>query len=168
METTSLEKTLCPYIGVKMIFATPMTFGDYQKRKGLECPTEGAGAPGYLVRYHPDNYESWSPKSVFEAAYFPINQPTKLEQADIDRFVSRSPVVGAFNINPKTTLVHVQMPNGWDDYEASSCVEPENYDSEIGKQCAMSNIKGRLWKHLGFVLQWARHGLRYKEQEESK
>lgn len=41
------------YIGVKMIDATPQT------KDGKE---------GYMVVYE-DNYESWSPKDVFEKAY---------------------------------------------------------------------------------------------------
>ena len=161
----SLEDALRPYIGVKMIHAVPMTYGEFQKHKGKECAEEGAGAPGYLVRYHPDNYESWSPKSVFEAAYFPIDNPTKLDWPDINRFVGQSPIVEVTDIPPKTTLVHIQMPNGWNEYEASSCVDHENYDPAFGKYYAMDNIKNKLWKHLGFVLQWARHGLKYKEDK---
>lgn len=42
------------YIGVKMVQAEPM---------------EKDGKAGYKVVY-PDGYESWSPKEVFEEAYF--------------------------------------------------------------------------------------------------
>ena len=41
-------------IGTKIIHAEPM---------------EKNGRPGYKVVYAPDNYESWSPKDVFEEAY---------------------------------------------------------------------------------------------------
>ena len=51
---------------------------------------------------------------------------------------------------------------GWKDYEVSSCVDPANYDEELGKQYALANIASRLWKNLGFVLQWADHGLKTK------
>ena len=162
---TTLENALCPYIGVKMIYAAPMTFGEFQKHKGKECAEEGAGAQGYLVRYHPDNYESWSPKAVFESAYFRIDVPHRLMKSDIDRFVKLSPSIEATEIPHKTTMVHVKMPNGWDEFETSSCVERENYDQSLGTEIAMSNIKNRLWKHLGFVLQWAKHGLVYKEEK---
>lgn len=43
------------YIGVKRIEA---------------YPEDRDGQPGYAVIY-PDGYVSWSPKTVFEAAYFP-------------------------------------------------------------------------------------------------
>lgn len=42
------------YVGVKMVQAEPM---------------EKDGKEGYKVVY-PDGYESWSPKEVFEEAYF--------------------------------------------------------------------------------------------------
>jgi hypothetical protein len=42
------------YIGVKMVEAEPQ---------------EKDGKPGYAVKYE-DGYTSWSPKDVFERAYF--------------------------------------------------------------------------------------------------
>lgn len=47
-------------------------------------PEERDGNPGYAVIY-PDGYKSWSPKAVFEAAYFPIEKANILTQNDIDR-----------------------------------------------------------------------------------
>ena len=45
------------YVGVKQVQA-------WEQEKD--------GRPGYAVKY-PDGYISWSPKDVFEAAYFPIS-----------------------------------------------------------------------------------------------
>lgn len=155
--------TMKTYIGVKSIEAKPMNLGEYNAHRGWSVysgspiPEENPQRPGYLVRYA-DGYENWSPKEAFESAYFAIDVPNKLTGADIDRFVGEG--VEASKIGPKSTMVHVTMHNGWEDYEVSSCVDQANYDDEIGKQCALDNIKHRLWKHLGFVLQWARHGLK--------
>ena len=52
------------------------------------------------------------------------------------------------------------MPSGFIDWEASSCVTPGNYNQEIGKQVALEHIENRVWKMLGFVLQWGVHGIR--------
>jgi len=134
------------YLGVKRIQAEP-------------C--EKGGKAGYKVIY-PDGYESWSPKDVFEKAYFPIERPDKISPGDIDRFVSIS---GYQTIDPKTTLVRVRLVNGFLDYEASSCVDPVNYDGAIGYEIGMGHIKDRLWKLMGFVLQWADHGLEKKSEE---
>ena len=57
------------YIGVKLIKAMPMTRGEYNNYRGWIIPKdENPDDDGYLVVYK-DNYESWSPKGVFEEAY---------------------------------------------------------------------------------------------------
>lgn len=150
--------TMTTYIGVKSIEAKPMTFGEYNTMRGYPIPAHlDPQCPGYMVRY-PDGYESWSPKDAFEAAYFPITLPNKLVPADIDRFVGDK--MDTLKVGDKSVLVSVKYPSGFVDHEVSSCVDPENYDEEIGKGVAIGRIKGRLWGHLGFVLQWARYGLK--------
>ena len=57
------------YIGAKIIEATPMSRGDYNKYRGWTIPAdENPADEGYLVKYS-DGYESWSPKKQFEEAY---------------------------------------------------------------------------------------------------
>ena len=57
------------YIGIKRIDAKPMTRGEYNEYRGWEIPeNENPDDEGYLVKYS-DDYESWSPKNVFENAY---------------------------------------------------------------------------------------------------
>ena len=59
------------YIGEKKIEAKPMTRGEYNKYRGWNIPQdENPEDAGYLVK-HSDNYESWSPKEIFEEAYKP-------------------------------------------------------------------------------------------------
>lgn len=64
------------YIGIKKIKAEPMTRGDYNNFRGWNIPeNENPNDKGYIVKY-PDDYISWSPKSVFEEAYDEIgNKP---------------------------------------------------------------------------------------------
>lgn len=57
------------YIGTKMLHATPMTRGEYNKYRGWTIPeNENPDEEGYIVTYE-DGYESYSPKDVFEASY---------------------------------------------------------------------------------------------------
>ena len=67
------------FIGTKIILATKMTLGDYNKYRGWQIPPdEDPNTPGYLVEYtdggkpnlpgHP-GYVSWSPAPQFENAY---------------------------------------------------------------------------------------------------
>lgn len=63
------EEEMKRYIGVKIVEAKPMTRGEYNKYRGWTIPAnENPKDEGYLVVY-PDDYESWSPKNVFEEAY---------------------------------------------------------------------------------------------------
>lgn len=144
LNSYSRNKTDCrrTYIGVKRVYAERHTKGD---------------KPGYKVIYE-DGYESWSPKDVFEAAYFPIEEDNRLSPDDIDAFLNAGSI-GVEKRGDKSTLVEVTFPTGWRDYEVSSCVDPANYDEELGKKYALENIKRRLWNSLGFVLQWAHSGL---------
>ena len=57
------------FIGTKIIEATPMNLGDYNRHRGWEIPAdEDPTKEGYLVKYT-DGYLSWSPKQVFDEAY---------------------------------------------------------------------------------------------------
>lgn len=74
------------YIGTKFIQAVPMTREQYNEYRGWTLPADEDGNDeGYLVEYldggqsnHPahNGYVSWSPKNVFERAYFPTNGMT--------------------------------------------------------------------------------------------
>lgn len=56
------------YIGTKVVQAMPMTMTEAQKVLGREIKPATVEEDGYLVEYK-DGYMSWSPKSVFDAAY---------------------------------------------------------------------------------------------------
>jgi len=132
---------------------------DYLGVKRVEAePCEKDGKDGYRVIY-PDGHENWSSKDVFDREYFLIAKANSLSSDDIDRFISIS---GYQNIDPKTTLVRARLLSGFLDYETSSCVDPANYNGAIGYEVGIGHIKDRLWKMLGFVLQWADHGLENK------
>lgn len=132
------------YLGVKLIMAWPQAGKD--------------GQEGYAVKYS-DGYTSWSPKVEFERAYFPLQSTdgNKISQADVDAFLV-APEVS--QLDPKTTLVKQDTITGFVQYEVSSCVDPANYDHELGTILCVERIKDRLWPFLGFVLQWAKDGLK--------
>ena len=81
------------YIGVKRIQAEPQ---------------ERNGNPGYRVIYEPDGYESWSPKDVFEAAYLPIKEHSKLTDDDINNFIDASKI-HVEKRGEKSTLVEIEL-----------------------------------------------------------
>lgn len=44
--------------------------------------------------------------------------------------------------------------------DQSSCVKPENFNLGIGAAYAQIEAKNKIWEGLGFVLQWAKYGLK--------
>lgn len=146
------------YIGVKMIEAKEMNLGEYNKYRGWEIPhNEDPSRLGYLVKYD-NNYESWSPKEIFESAYFKLSgDGTKIMEEDVERFLGD---VSIRQVDPKTALVTATTLTGFVQHEASCCVDPKNYNEELGKKYGKERIKSRLWHCMGFVLQWAKNGLR--------
>lgn len=161
MENCAVE--MKNYIGVKIIQAKPMTRGDYNIYRGWDIPVdENADDPGYLVKYS-DTYESWSPKDVFESAYFEMDQDsTKITQDMVERF--RGPV-DYETFDEKTTHAFAYSQTGFVQHEVSSCVDPANYDEAVGVEICTEKINNTFWLCLGFVLQWARNGLAENKNE---
>lgn len=50
------------------------------------------------------------------------------------------------------TYVECRMKNGFTVRETTTCVDPANYDEEIGKQICLKRIEDQIWKLLGFEL----------------
>ena len=53
----------------------------------------------------------------------------------------------------KTTIVSAKLPNGFIITESSSCVDPANYDEEIGAKICKDRIKNKIWELEGYKLQ---------------
>ena len=53
----------------------------------------------------------------------------------------------------KTTIVKAVLKNGFILVEYSSCVDPVNFDMELGKKICMERIENKIWELLGFKLQ---------------
>lgn len=147
------------YIGVKLIKARPayringneIVYDLNRARNPNDVIEEG-----YEVIY-PDNYKSFSPKDVFEKAYYQILDPTKISEGDVFGFMKQG---YSLRLGEKTTVVLDTTITGFDIIGTSACVNPNNYDHAIGEGIARRDIKNKIWGHLGFVLQWAINGLK--------
>lgn len=42
----------------------------------------------------------------------------------------------------------------------TACVKPENFDLNVGSNYARIKAEDKIWEGLGFVLQWAKYGLK--------
>ena len=52
------------------------------------------------------------------------------------------------------TFVEVRMLNGFTVRESTTCVDPANYDEEIGKQVCLKRIEDKIWMLLGYEKQY--------------
>lgn len=55
--------------------------------------------------------------------------------------------------NKPVTYVTVRMKNGFTVRESTTCVDPKNYNEEIGKKICLEKIEDKIWFLLGYALQ---------------
>lgn len=76
----------------------------------------------------------------------------KVTEEYLDNLIADSDFV-SIKMGQKTTVVHLTLPNGFELVGTSACVDPVNYDQEIGEQIALGRIKDQLWLLEGYLLQ---------------
>lgn len=74
----------------------------------------------------------------------------KLQQFDEDKLV----------LVEKTTNTTLTCLTGFEVHGQAACVKPENFDLNIGSNYARIKAEDKIWEGLGFVLQWAKYGLK--------
>lgn len=145
-------------IGVKMVDIVPMSAFEAIE-KGYRVNKASLSDMGYEITY-PDGYKSWCPKDVADAAYFclsPENDGTKILEQDVDNFITAK---RGNRIGNKTTLMSLLTITGYECYGLSACVDVDNYNQEVGEKFALEKAKDAIWNGLGFVLQWAKYGIK--------
>lgn len=80
-----------------------------------------------------------------------MEKKNTVTQAQIENLVKES-LIEYTTLGDRTTLVRMILPNGFELIEASSCVDPANYDVEIGREVAMNKIVEHLWELEGYRL----------------
>lgn len=73
-------------------------------------------------------------------------------QEDIKEIINNSKVE-VQTVLDKCTIVTCQLPNGFIIVESSACVDPANYDENLGAQVCMERIVKKVWELEGYVLQ---------------
>jgi len=77
-------------------------------------------------------------------------EKTKVEESEVNALLSNAEVI---KVGKKSTVVCVTLPNGFEIVESAACVDPANYDEELGKKYALEKAKSKVWELLGFQLQ---------------
>lgn len=94
----------------------------------------------------------WNFTVVFDSN----DTPTKLTQTEIDNFIKD---VTVFKFGTKTTIVAATLQNDFVIVEQSSCVNPSDYNEEIGREICMKAVKDKVWELLGFYNQQINSGV---------
>lgn len=61
--------------------------------------------------------------------------------------------IEAHTVFDKCTVVSCRLPNGFVIVESSACVDPENYDEEVGIDICLDKITDKIWELEGYRLQ---------------
>lgn len=148
-------------IGIKMVELIPMLAGAAQY-KGYKTNGHEGNDKGYEVIY-PDGYKSWCSKEVADKAYFKLNENndgTKICKEDVEAFIKFD---DACKVGTKTTNVTITTITGYEINGQASCVDPNQFNIDLGIKVAKPRAMDQLWAHLGFVLQWAKNGIINKD-----
>lgn len=95
----------------------------------------------------------------FEKAYYKLEDPAGdvLKENDIKRFIKD---IENVKVGTKTTNTTLTCLTGFEVHGQAACVKPENFDLNVGAAYAQIKAEDKIWEGLGFVLQWAKYGLK--------
>lgn len=82
-----------------------------------------------------------------------------ITKEQVDNLIASSKI-NDVKMGEKTTVVTLTLPNGFVIVESSSCVHPENYDHELGKEICLKHAVDQIWKLEGYRLQCEIYDLR--------
>lgn len=91
----------------------------------------------------------------------------KLQQFDEDKLVlvedpeyKEFQAIENVKVGTKTTNTTLTCLTGFEVHGQAACVKPENFDLNVGSNYARIKAEDKIWESLGFVLQWAKYGLK--------
>lgn len=145
------------FIGIKMVDAVEMIAGEARAkgyRVNQDCIDETAG---FEVTYE-GGYKSWSPADVFQKYYYRLNDVdgNSIIEKDVKYFIKK---IDNVKVGTKTTNTTLTCLTGFEVHGQASCVNPDNFDINVGANYAQIKAEDKIWENLGFVLQWAKYGL---------
>lgn len=65
--------------------------------------------------------------------------------------------------NSTVTICNIKLHNGFSVRGESACIDPRNFDADIGQELAYKNAFGKLWKLEGYLLAEKLHGAKHNE-----
>ena len=91
-------------------------------------------------------------EKYFEKYEEPKNIANTVTQERIDEIMENSEFIFQ-TIFDKCTVVACRLPNGFVIVESSACVDPDNYNEEMGVEICSRRIEDKLWELEAYKLQ---------------
>lgn len=92
-------------------------------------------------------------ESEFEEHFKKIeNKPTTVTEEWVHEIMENSEYM-VDTVFDKCTIVSCRLPNGFVIVESSACVDPKNYNEEMGSNICLDKIEAKIWELEGYRLQ---------------
>lgn len=150
-------------ISTRLMQSEKMTRGEYNIFRGWNIPQgENRNDVGYKVT-DTMGHVSWVPEEQYNRNFLKVDENSKLPSGVsigpkmVEDFIVDYEV---FTKKDKITIVIATLRNGFTIVESSACVDPKNYNEEIGAEICKERIKNQVWNHLGFLIQTAFKGVK--------
>lgn len=150
------------YIGCKMIKARKALKVNGRVRfPGTTVSADDTVESGYIVEY-PDGYKSWSPKDVFEKAYFEIDESGSITDKDADRFIKQmeghADCEGNIMVSARTLNDFDIMKFG----KAPILIKDNENDEKCIEEASrlVDEMRNSVENYLNFVYCWANLGVK--------
>lgn len=155
---------MAKYIGIIMLDLEPMTAEEaYNKNYLINMNALNKNSNGYEVTYE-NGDKTWVPSCSIDNNYFKLEDKDgdKISSKDIINFTDK---IESITIGDNTTNTTITCITGFKIHGQSSCVNPDNYDINIGKTYAKHHAEDKLWEYLGFILKWAKNGIKFNNKK---
>lgn len=117
--------------------------------------TEINDKSNYIVYEFDDNHFGMMDIGTFEKCFKKCEEPKPKHSVDSEyvNWLVDNSEIEVFTTHNKCTIVSCKLPNGFVITESSSCVDPKNYDKNLGTKICISKIINKIWELEGYLLQ---------------
>ncbi len=85
------------------------------------------------------------------------NIPSTVTKEEVKENMKDVVVRTIIDFGKPTTYVTIRMKNGFTLRESTTCVDPRNYNEEIGAEICLKRLENQVWLLLGYALQEKRY-----------
>jgi hypothetical protein len=76
------------------------------------------------------------------------DSPKRVDSEKVEKVLNEAETE-LFKMGRKTTVLFAQLPNGFELTVSSSCVDPDDYDPDLGREICESRLETKIWELLG-------------------